>query len=1130
MQISGHPAIRTEHAVTREMSVVHLQAVAYLYGLQTAAPEKARILELGCQSGANLLPQALRYPDSQFVGIELACEDYAAAQQHMLSGGADNLTLSLLSLDQVMALEAGEFDYIMIHGSFTLLGNAMTDALLGYCRQHLSPQGVIAIGWACNPGAKLREALRDAVQIHSSLASDEQTQLASARAMMTFMSLGSVAEQGWQSRLSEASAQSETLSDTLFSHHYLKGQNEAEYLLEFSGRVENAGLTYVGDCAPQHELPAHFGEQVASTHAAICPTPHKILSQQYLDFAVNRAERMSLLTHIEQAEHIAALPDLARLADFSWAGSFRRIVFDGHIDNAFAGHDGVRIATDDGLTLSILDALGEAWPASLSIEQLVFQVQQPDEQLEGERENVLASLQALFEKGLLSLHYRLGKCEYQKSAAVRVGTVCEATSQVVTNAWHEPLMLSEEEQQALYGGLPSISEESFALHDSLRHKGLLEAAPFAWRYYLQDLLKAAPAEQACQLILSIMVYACDAKSGGFATAKQIALAKVNPQVDAPDMTPLRQKVIDSVEAQIAVGENTRARAYLHALVEEKPLKMHAWYLLANINTRTGDFTGALEAMKNTLALQASSWRLYYELAAIYFRNDMSWQAGRVIRAVLRCDKTNGPAWDLLGSLHRDFLQFNAAEVCARRACQLEPKNAGIAGNMGIVLGDQSKMEEALPYLRRAVKYAPDNFGFMTNLLFGLTHNASLSAEELFAEHLNYGTRVQRWADKQNFKGWRPEDKDPQRKLRVGFVSGDFGEHPVTNFLAPVWYSLDRNRYALFGYNSSTLNDSVTKQLASQASGWREVVKYSELELAELIKADRIDILIDLSGHTAFNRLPAFALRPSPVQMTWIGYPGTSGLSSIDYRIISPGIAPPGKLDGQFTEKLIYVPLPKQFEPEKTSPAVEALPALRNGYLTFGSFNRPKKLNDRVLALWAKILCRLPTSRMIVGYMSGEEMQEKIRSVLLRHGVNNDQIIFREKCSLVEYLAMHNEVDILLDAFPYTGGTTTNHGAWMGVPTITLAGETMAARQGVDILHGYGLDEFVAESEEEYVSKAVGWSDDLARLNTLRMGLRDVMAIGDGQQKSIATLFEKTLRESWQRWCAGVPVQSFTLND
>lgn len=1130
MQLTGLSATRTEHAIAREMSVVHLQAVAHLYGLQTAAPEKARILELGCEGGANLLPQALRYPQAQFVGIELACEDYAVPQQHILSNGADNLQLALLSVDQVLALECGEFDYILLHGSFTLLGNATTDALLDYFRQHLSPQGVIVISWACNPGAKLREALRDAVQIHSSLAADEQTQLACARAMMTFMSLGSVPNQDWSQRLSEAAGQAEHLSDTLFSHHYLQGQNEAEYLLEFSARVANAGLTYVGDCAPQVELPAHFGEQVAKMHEAICPTAHKILSQQYLDFAVNRAGRMSLLTHAQQAERIAVLPDMSRLADFNWAGSFRRIEINGHIDNAFAGHDGVRIATDDGITLSLLDALGEAWPASLSLDQLVFLLQQPDEEVEGLREKVLASLQALFERGLGPLHYRLGQCEYQKSHALRAGLVCEVTPQIITNAWHEPLTVTEQERAALREGLPPVSEESFALHDSLRHKGLLEAAPFAWRYYLQSLLKVAPADKAWPLVLSILIYASEAKSGGFSCAKQVALAKAHPQSDAPDMTPLRQKTIDAVEALLATGENSKARQDVQALIAEKPLKMYAWYLLANINTRTGNYADALAAMNSTLALQASSWRLYYELAAIYFRNDMSWHAGRVVRAVLRCDKTNGPAWDLLGSLHRDFQQFKRAEFCARRAYQLEPKNAGIVGNLGTILGDQSKMDEALPYLRRAVKYAPDNFGYITNLLFGLTHNASLSAAELFAEHLDYGNRVQRWADKQNFTGWLPEDRDPQRRLRIGFVSGDFGEHPVTNFLAPVWYSLDRSRYELFGYHSSPLNDNVTKQLASHATGWREVVKYSELELAEQIKADRIDILIDLSGHTAYNRLPAFALRPSPVQMTWIGYPGTSGLSSIDYRIISPGIAAPGKLDDQFTEKLIYVPLPKQFEPEKNSPAVETLPALRNGFLTFGSFNRPKKLNDRVLALWAQILCRLPTSRMIIGYMSGSEMQEKICAVLLQHGVRHEQLIFREKTLLVDYLAMHNEVDILLDAFPYTGGTTTNHGAWMGVPTITLAGETMAARQGVDILHGYGLQEFVAESEEDYVGKAVGWNEDLARLNTLRMGLRDVMAIGDGQQQSIATLFEKTLRESWQRWCAGVPVQSFTLND
>ncbi|MGK7286476.1 O-linked N-acetylglucosamine transferase, SPINDLY family protein [Buttiauxella agrestis] len=277
-------------------------------------------------------------------------------------------------------------------------------------------------------------------------------------------------------------------------------------------------------------------------------------------------------------------------------------------------------------------------------------------------------------------------------------------------------------------------------------------------------------------------------------------------------------------------------------------------------------------------------------------------------------------------------------------------------------------------------------------------------------------------------------------------------------------------------------------------------------------------------------MPAFALKPAPVSMSFIGYPGTTGLSEMDYVIVHNKFAQPGLLEKQFTEELIYMPFSKQFEPVDNAPDIKPLPALSNGYFTYASFNRPSKLNDCVLETWSKILIAQPTAKLLIGFMLGFNLIDEISQKMVGWGVKHEQLIFRERTSMTAYLEMHNEVDLLLDCFPYTGGTTTNHALWMGVPTLSFAGETMASRQGVVNMCQYGLNEFVAESIEEYIDKALAFSTDNHALNELRMNLRSKIRLQENSTTSPAWYLELMLRKAWAVYCETGRAEGFVVQE
>jgi protein O-GlcNAc transferase len=361
-----------------------------------------------------------------------------------------------------------------------------------------------------------------------------------------------------------------------------------------------------------------------------------------------------------------------------------------------------------------------------------------------------------------------------------------------------------------------------------------------------------------------------------------------------------------------------------------------------------------------------------------------------------------------------------------------------------------------------------------------------------------------------------------RRLRIGYVSADFREHPVAYFLEPILAAHDHQGFEIFCYADVRQPDAVTRRLQGYADQWRSLVGSSDEEAAELIRRDGIDILVDLSGHTGGNRLPVFARKPAPVQASYLGYLGTTGLPAIDYYLTDAHADPPGLTDAHYQEQLVRLPeCGFCYAPGPAPEVSPELPARQAGRVTFGSLNSVAKLSEEVLALWARVLAAVAGSRVVLRTGAGRRAEERVRGGLAGHGVSPERVLLLgQTATRFDYLKLYQAVDLGLDPFPYNGVTTTCDALWMGVPVLTLAGGTCVSRQGVRFLRAVGLDELIAETPEAYVRLATEVAGDLARLSALRRGLRERMSHSPLMDAAQFTRhLEAAYRGLWERWAA-----------
>lgn len=462
----------------------------------------------------------------------------------------------------------------------------------------------------------------------------------------------------------------------------------------------------------------------------------------------------------------------------------------------------------------------------------------------------------------------------------------------------------------------------------------------------------------------------------------------------------------------------------------------------------------------------------------------------------------------------------------KEAVRLNPSHQSANMNLIAMQGKLGLLEEAIASCRKALRLHPEWHDIHSSLLFNLTHSTQIDVATLFSEHVKFGDQFE--APWRHTWPQHANARDPERRLRVGFVSGDLNHHAMANFIAPIF---DHLIYAqgleLFIYSNNHVNDFVTTQLRGVMQNWRDIRDLNDDALVQTIQDDGIDILIDLSGHTGHNRLTAFARKPAPLQLTWIGYPLTTGLQAMDYFLTDPYFSPPGLLDDQFTEKCLRLPATAPFMPAPDAPPVSASPVTKNGYITFGSFNRPNKFSPALIARWCDLLKALPEAKLVLGAMPNEASSEQLRQHFTQQGIASERLQFYLQTNVTEYLGLHGLVDICLDTSPYGGGTTTFHALWMGVPTITMTGASLPGRVAACILGHIGLHDFITENEAEFLKRAVAIASQPAHLASLRETMRTrVSNSALGQPALIAAGFEAALRTAWRRWCNNLPAVSF----
>jgi len=458
-------------------------------------------------------------------------------------------------------------------------------------------------------------------------------------------------------------------------------------------------------------------------------------------------------------------------------------------------------------------------------------------------------------------------------------------------------------------------------------------------------------------------------------------------------------------------------------------------------------------------------------------------------------------------------RYEEAEQACRQALFLDPRLLMAHNNLGNVLREQGRMAEAEAAYRQALTLNPGMQHAHANLLCILQYRGGVGPEALFLEHRRFAARFETPLKLH----WQPHanTRDPARRLKVGYVSGDFCYHAVACYIEPVLAHHDRAKIDVYCYYNRALGDAVSERFRALADHWLPCTALSDDALAERIRRDGIDILVDLSGHTALNRLLTFARKPAPVQVTWLGYLGSTGLDAVDYRLTDAVLDPEGQAEAYYAETVVRLPNWFTFRPEPDSPPVNELPALRSDTFTLACLNNLVKISPEVVRLWARILHELPNARLMLGNVTEAAVASRLQARFAALGIDAERLLLMPRLPIHDYLRLHHQIDLALDPFPFGGGVTTSHSLWMGVPVVTLAGSTTVSRQGASILSAAGLPEFIASSEDDYVRCAREMAQDLPRLNAIRQGLR---AHSCADAAGLTRHLEAAYASMWQTWC------------
>jgi len=585
-----------------------------------------------------------------------------------------------------------------------------------------------------------------------------------------------------------------------------------------------------------------------------------------------------------------------------------------------------------------------------------------------------------------------------------------------------------------------------------------------------------------------------------------------------------QQAIELAIGHEKAGRLADAERIYREILQQQPNEPTTLHLLGRLAMRVGQMPAAEQLIRRSIEVDpaATVAQRHNDLGVALHALGRLDEALAALQVALAINPDLVEALSNLSAAQSVRGEFSRAIELARRATELDPNYGEAFNNLGNALHWDGRPDEAIAAYRRAVEVMPDNAQAHSNLLLVMHYLPDADPANVFAAHQQYGQKFAAAAAAAAPLPKHPNRRDPMRRLRIGYVSPDFRETSVGYFIGAAIEKHDRNAFEVVCYSDVANPDAMTRSMQSHATAWRVIRSMPHAAVEQLIRRDQIDILVDLAGHSGTNRLPVFARKPAPVQVTYLGYPDTTGLRAIDYRVTDSRVDPPGDADRFATEKLIRLdPCAWCFRPHEPYPA---LPSSRpsDRPITFGTFNAIAKVNDPLIALWASILRELPESRffMKAGALAQPDTAQRLRAKFQSHGITPDRIeLVGQKLNATEHLAMYGRIDIALDTFPYHGTTTTCEAMWMGVPVVTLAGQAHASRVGVSLLGAVGLDELIAANRQAYVRIAVGLAADSQRLANLRQSLRQRMLASPLMNGyAFARRLESAYRMMWENWC------------
>jgi protein O-GlcNAc transferase len=654
---------------------------------------------------------------------------------------------------------------------------------------------------------------------------------------------------------------------------------------------------------------------------------------------------------------------------------------------------------------------------------------------------------------------------------------------------------------------PDMADSHSNLGNALRSLGRWDEAVAACRQAIR--LKPDFADARCNLGTALF------DQGNHAEAAQAFEQAIHLK---PDLAEAHYSLGCAIHKQ---GNLDAAIAATRRAIHIRPEYVDAISNLGSMLQDAGALEDAVSAYREAILLKPHHVEARINLGAALFAQGKLDQAISEYREVIELKPDHGEARSNIGRLLREQGRLDEAAIACRQAIAVQPDLAMAYSNLAAVLSDQGRFDEAMDVCRDAVRRKIEFAGAYGSFLFHLNNSDRISPEALFEAH-------RAWDEWYGQPTPQPtaHANDPSlgKRLKVGYVSPDFREHSIMYFLEPLMRNLDRSETEVFCYSDVLAPDAGTERFKQLADHWVASVGMPDEVLAERIRNDRIDILVDLAGHTRRNRLAVFARKPAPVQTTWLGYPNTTGLKGIQYRLVDAVTDPIGPGDSLASETLLR--LPGNFlcyQPPDDAPAPAPAPCLATGTVTFGSFNNPAKLSQSTLDVWARVLTRLPHARLLLKAKPFADTVTRAFYVdrLTRLGVAPHRITLLDVLPTSAHLELYaSAIDIALDPFPYNGATTTCEALWMGVPVVTLRGDRHAGRVGASLLTRIGLSDLIADSTEAYVETAVALAGDHARLSELRLSLRPRMAASPlCDAPAFARKVEHAYRTMWQHWCA-----------